>query len=342
MSPTKPASGCGCWRGFKHQTQVMSGHMGGPYGVAVDAEGTLYATDASNGGVYKLAVGGDSPTVLPFSNVNRPTGAAVDTAGNLYIADGQEVLKLAAGASAPTALPFPGLSDANAVAVDTTGALYVTDQDSHRFAEDDHPRVWKLAAGSNTPTLLAFPGLKEPEGVAVDTGGNLYVTDLYDNQVWKLPAGSNTPTALPFTDLQQPSYLAVDSAGNLYVDDPTQRPCAESGGGGQSTNCVAVPWTRASGWPGGRRRRHCLRHQLSQPMHGNRPLRLPSEDRPLRGRKGPQASAGFEHSLGAAVQRPRPSLGCGGGRRGRTLHHRKRRSSAEAAGTAIRQPTMLR
>ena len=47
-----------------------------------------------------------SQVVLPFAHLNKPWGAAVDGAGNLYIADhdAHQLLKLAAGASAPTPL----------------------------------------------------------------------------------------------------------------------------------------------------------------------------------------------------------------------------------------------
>ena len=52
-----------------------------------------------------------SQVVLPFTHLDQPWGAAVDAAGNLYIADHEthQLLKLAAGASAPTPLPSTGL-----------------------------------------------------------------------------------------------------------------------------------------------------------------------------------------------------------------------------------------
>ena len=67
--------------------------------------------------------------MLPFTGLSGPLGVAVDTAGNLYVADtfNNRVLKLAAGSSTPTVLPFTGLSAPRAVAVDTAGNLYVTD-----------------------------------------------------------------------------------------------------------------------------------------------------------------------------------------------------------------------
>ena len=54
---------------------------------------------------------------------------AVDTAGDVYVADtgNNRVLKLAAGSSTQTVLPFTGLHDPDGVAVDTAGDVYVAD-----------------------------------------------------------------------------------------------------------------------------------------------------------------------------------------------------------------------
>ena len=67
--------------------------------------------------------------MLPFTGLSYPEGVAVDTAGNLYVADtnNKRVLKLAVGSSTPTVLPFTGLKLPGGVAVDTADNLYVLD-----------------------------------------------------------------------------------------------------------------------------------------------------------------------------------------------------------------------
>ena len=123
-----------------------------------------------------MAAGSYSQTVLPFTGLTGPESAAVDTAGTVYVADGENnrVLKLtSAQSSAPpacrqTVLPFTGLDDPWALAVDTAGNVYVV----NNTTGDNHNRVVKLAAGSNTQTDLRFTGLGFPESVAVDTAGN--------------------------------------------------------------------------------------------------------------------------------------------------------------------------
>ncbi len=151
---------------------------------------------------------------LPFTGL--PGDVAVDTAGDLYVADGYDasnsrVLKLAAGSNTQTVLPFTGLNAPFGVAVDTAGDLYVTDRDNNR--------VLKLAAGSSTQSVLPFTGLNYPDGVAVDAAGDLYVADGGNHRVLELAAGSATPSVLPFTGLVKPEGVAVDAAGNLYVTD---------------------------------------------------------------------------------------------------------------------------
>jgi serine/threonine protein kinase, bacterial len=171
-----------------------------PAGVAVDAVGNVYvaATDGTwswtnnsyvvphpeFNSVLKLAAGSSTPTVLPFTGLSVPHRVALDTAGNVYVADAKRVLKLAAGSSTPTELPFTGLKYPGGVAVDTAGNVYVTDESENHFN-----RVLKLQAGSNTPVELPFTGLNYPSDVAVDSAGNVYVADYGNNRVLKLPAG---------------------------------------------------------------------------------------------------------------------------------------------------------
>ena len=151
---------------------------------------------------------GPEPTVLPFAGLTYPSGVAVNSAGDIYLADtgNGRVLKLAAGSSEQTVLPFTGLKGPGSLAVDAAGNVYVT----------DGTKVVKLAVGSTEQTVLPFTGLERPQQVAVDSAGNVYVTD--GTKVVKLAAGSNEQTVLPFTDKKWIRSVAVDTEGDVYIN----------------------------------------------------------------------------------------------------------------------------
>jgi serine/threonine-protein kinase len=89
-----------------------------------------------------LAAGASAATVLPFTDLKSPSGVAVDTAGNLYVADHDHVWKLAAGASSPTVLPFTKLNNPSSVAVDARGNVYVVDDLNFRVLKLP-ARLWR-------------------------------------------------------------------------------------------------------------------------------------------------------------------------------------------------------
>jgi sugar lactone lactonase YvrE len=211
--------------GSNEQTVLPFTGLHSPGAVAVDSDGNVYITDyvtattdfnVPNSRVVKLAVGSNDQSVLPFTGLSHVHDVAVDTAGNVYVADNTrgadtKVVKLAAGSNDQTVLPFTGITSANAVVVDGAGSVYVNDGPNNR--------VVKLAAGSTDQTVLPLTGLEYPDGMAVGTAGDVYVIDGKNSQVVKFAAGSNDQTAVPSTVLYGPEDVAVDGAGNVYVVD---------------------------------------------------------------------------------------------------------------------------
>jgi len=134
---------------YSKQTVLPFTDLKDPTGVAVDAEGDVYLTDAGNRRVLKLAAGSNSQTVLPFTGLQNLTGVAVDDKGTVYVSyftDGYpavgKVVKLAAGSTSQAELPFTDLADPRAVTVDAVGNVYVADRHRHQ--------VVKLPAGSSS------------------------------------------------------------------------------------------------------------------------------------------------------------------------------------------------
>lgn len=66
---------------------VLPLEVGDPDGVAVDHNGGVYLADLTNNRVLKLEAGSNTPSTLPFTDLNFPYGVAVDNAGNVYVTD---------------------------------------------------------------------------------------------------------------------------------------------------------------------------------------------------------------------------------------------------------------
>ena len=292
-----------------------------PSGIAVDTLGNLYVADSinnrvrevSNGVITTVAgngtggLGGDNG-LATSAELNGPSGVAVDSAGNLYIADtgsnrirrvSNGVITTVAGGGPllPNPGPFPGPADnvpatkielqlPAGVAVDSAGNLYIADSGTGRIYKVSNGLITTVAGGG-----LSFGdggpatsgGLAYPMGVAVDSAGNLYIADSSNHRIRKVSngviatvAGNGTPGSSgdngPATSAQLylPMGIALDSTGNLYIADYlnnriralTPSPCSYSvapsspqvstSGGSLTVNIqttTGCPWS-VSGLPG--------------------------------------------------------------------------------------------
>jgi serine/threonine-protein kinase len=220
-SPETPASPASPASSTRRPVELPLSRQGPAVSVAVDTANNVYvAEDSIHGAILKLAAGSTTVTELPaFGSDARPSGVAVDAAGDIFVADckTETVLELPAGSDKWNALPFTGLNGSVtnaglAIAADAGGTIYVTDAGNRR--------VLKLAAGSNTPVELPFTALSNPSGVAVDAAGGVYVSDAGSSDVYELPLGAGGPPArLPFEHLNGPVGVAVDNLGTVYVGD---------------------------------------------------------------------------------------------------------------------------
>jgi sugar lactone lactonase YvrE len=219
-----------------------------PQAVAVDGAGNAFVADTSNDAIRKVTADGVVTTVVgmagsPGSNdgqtsvarLNSPSGLAVDSSGNLFVADtGNCTIRQITPGGVVTTLAGVAGSSGNAdgtgnvarfaglygMAMDPSGNLFVTDGGNHA--------VRKVTPSGVVTTLAGW--FDSPGGVAVDSAGNVYVTD--DCSIGMVtPAGvAATVAGLARTQggddgsgsvarFDFPAGLAVDTAGNLYVAD---------------------------------------------------------------------------------------------------------------------------
>jgi len=181
-----------------------------PSGVAVDSAGNLYICDQGNGRIRKVNTAGTISTVVGSGNgftlgdggpatsgqLANPIDVAVDSAGNLYIADaGNDKIRKVTNGVINSILsegfgncggPLPAASSDVGMAVslvlDSAGDLFIADHFSNCIHELDTAGTVVTVAGGGAnnpgnglPATMAM--LIQPAGVALDSAGNLYIAD---------------------------------------------------------------------------------------------------------------------------------------------------------------------
>ena len=155
----------------------------------------------------------------PARELNEPFGAAVDSAGDIYIDDGynQQIRVVYQG----------GAVVAGLIRLENPGVTPVVG-DIYTIAGDG-------TSGYNGDGILATSAeLSTPFGVATDSAGNVYIADDFNERVRKVSASTgdistfagngnygfagDTGAAIS-AELWAPCAVAVDSAGNIYIAD---------------------------------------------------------------------------------------------------------------------------
>lgn len=184
-----------------------------PRAVAIDdVTGEIYVSDTASHLIKKISPAGDitilagsgipgnSTGIGPAAQFNRPSGIAIDIAGNLYIAD-----------TGNNCIRYLDL---------TTGSVSTL---------AGRPTV---AAGGNDGNATTAATFRGPEGVAVDAIGQVFVADTGNSRIRRIYSGTvvsisgQSSGIAGFKDgsgttawFDRPAALAFDEDGHLYVAD---------------------------------------------------------------------------------------------------------------------------
>ena len=248
---------------------AINTQLNNPEAIAVDSTGNIYVADSGNNRIRKIDTSGNISTVAgggsggsslaaTATQLNTPKDVAIDSAGNIYIADTDincirkvdtngNISTIAGNGNAGynnegTAISRQ-LNKPEGVAVDSAGNVYIADTLNYRIRKVDTNGIISTIAGNGivgaTATFgdggLATAGkLRHPTGVAIDAAGNIYIADnglayvlkiTQSNGILSKFAGGGLSTSTgdgglaTSAYLQHPTKVTTDSAGNVYISD---------------------------------------------------------------------------------------------------------------------------
>jgi len=220
-----------------------------PRAMAFTADGSLIVVDSKNnrlevrrtdGALVKHI--GKGPEGEGKGEFREPCGVAVDSDGNVFVADtfhtldGHQGLPWGRiekfdsaynylGEVAKSGTGAPGYFGPRSIAVDRQGRVWLSDTGNSRLLVYDNNLQFVKAVGSRGAKELQF---QEPFGIASDAEGNMYVADRLNFRVQVIAPDFRFVRQFKVDgweagQINQEPYLVVDSGRHrVWVTDPTR------------------------------------------------------------------------------------------------------------------------
>jgi DNA-binding beta-propeller fold protein YncE len=163
-----------------------------PWGIAVDSSGYVYVVDCNNNRIQK------------FSSTDGINYTFVTKWGTQGSADGQ-------------------INHPSGIAVDSSGNVYVAEESNYRIQKFSSIDGINYTFVTKWGTQGSGDGqFESPFGIAVDISGNVYVADTFNDRIQKFSSAGSFVTKWGSSGSEDgqffhPSGIAVDSSGNVYV-----------------------------------------------------------------------------------------------------------------------------
>jgi len=231
----EPSTGnCGDGKGATASTAALNL----PNAIAVDAAGNIYIADSADHRIRAVNAGTKAITI---AGVTIQPGDIQTIAGNGNICANPTTACGDGGVATSALLNFP-----EGIAVDSTGNIYIADTRDHRireiasgsstitaFAGSGIPCVSSKSSCGNGGTLLAAQ-FHFPMGLSIDPSNNLYVADSLDQEVRFINVGAPAISTVAgigtegfsgdsglatAAQLNLPGSVFLDGAGNLLIAD---------------------------------------------------------------------------------------------------------------------------
>lgn len=190
--------------------------------IAISSSGMVFAADEYQ---FSLKFGTTGSGDGQFS---LPIGVAVDSSGNVYVADfgNYRIQKFDSSGAFVSQIGGSGTGDGQFsvpydIAVDSSGNIYVVDEDLNRVQKFDSSGAFVTKWGS---TGTGDGQFTNPTGICLDSSGNVYVAERTNNRIQKFDSNGTFISKFGTSGTGDGQFnasfdVAVDTGGNIYVTD---------------------------------------------------------------------------------------------------------------------------